>query len=113
MRLLKKLAGIALLMIGIYFLGKNIIFTTRTSPYWWRDISAAGSVLSVTGGSIALMFFGRDLQPIGWFLVMLGIVLAFASGGLIIQPTSLWTFFVAMLSLVAGFQLIRTGRLRF
>lgn len=111
MRILTSLLGLVLLLLGIYFLGRNIVFTTQTSAYWWRDISAAGSVLSVTAGTIALLFFGRSSGMIGWVLIGLGILLAFVSGGLIVRPTSLWTFFVAMTAFVAGFQLIRTGRI--
>lgn len=113
MRLLLKLVGLALLLVGIYFLGQNIIFTTQTAPYWWRDISAAGSVLAVTSGVVALLFFNRSAGGLGWVLVGLGILLVFVSGGVVLRPTSLWTFFLAFVSLVAGLQLITTGRLRF
>ncbi len=111
MRSLISLLGLGLLLLGLYFLGQNIVFTTQTSPYWWKDISAAGAVISVTSGIISLLFFGRSLGTIGWVLIGLGVVLAFASGGLIVKPTSLWTFFVAMLAFVMGFQLIQTGRI--
>ncbi|MBD0363924.1 MAG: hypothetical protein ICV55_14320, partial [Coleofasciculus sp. C3-bin4] len=47
-----RLLGILLLVVGIYFLGQNIIFTTHYSPYFWRDIPAAGSVLAIMGGVI-------------------------------------------------------------
>ncbi|NET31120.1 MAG: hypothetical protein F6K19_03860 [Cyanothece sp. SIO1E1] len=110
MRILTKLIGLALLLGGIYFLGQNILFTTQISPYWWRDISAASAVIAVTGGAISLMYFGRGAHSFGWVLVALGIVLVFVSGGVILRPTSLWTFFLAFVSLVAGFQLITTGR---
>jgi hypothetical protein len=113
MRLLLKLVGLALLLVGVYFLGQNIIFTTQTAAYWWRDISAAGSVLAVTSGVVALLFFNRSAGGLGWVLVGLGILLVFVSGGVVLKPTSLWTFFLAFVSLVAGLQLITTGRLRF
>jgi hypothetical protein len=113
MRLLLKLIGLALLLVGIYFLGQNIIFTTQTASYWWRDISAAGSVLAVTSGVVALLFFNRNAGGVGWVLVGLGILLVFVSGNVVLKPTSLWTFFLAFVSLVGGLQLITTGRLRF
>jgi hypothetical protein len=65
MRLLLKLVGLALLLVGVYFLGQNIIFTTQTAAYWWRDISAAGSVLAVTSGVVALLFFNRSAGGLG------------------------------------------------
>ena len=111
MRFFTKLVGLALLFVGIYFLGQNIFFTTQVSPYWWRDISATGSVLAITGGIISLLFFRRTIGEISWILIGLGIILVFVSGRVILRPTSLWYFFVSFASLIAGFKLILTGRL--
>lgn len=113
MRLLKKLIGLALILVGVYFLGQNIIFTTQTAAYWWRDISAAGSVVAVVSGILMLMYGRRGGRETGWILVGLGILLVFVSGGVILRPTSLWTLFLAFASLVSDFQLITVGRLRF
>ncbi|NJP08592.1 MAG: hypothetical protein HC866_03225 [Leptolyngbyaceae cyanobacterium RU_5_1] len=113
MRILTALIGLALLLIGVYFLGRNIIFTTQVSPYWWRDISAAGSVLALAVGVVSLIFFRRSMGSFGWLLIGLGILLVFVSGGVILKPTSLWTLFLGLVSLVAGFQLITTGGMRF
>lgn len=113
MRLLTKLIGLALLLVGVYFLGQNIVFTTKVSPYWWRDISATASVLALTAGIISLLFFQRTLGSLGWVLVGLGILLVFVSGSVILLPTSLWYFFLAFVSLAAGLKLITTGRLDF
>jgi len=101
------LVGLGLVVIGVYFLGQNIIFTTQTAGYWWRPLSAAGTVLSLMAGIVSLTFFGRSGQTAGWFFIGLGMVLAIASGGLVIRPTSLWTFFVAMMSFVGGFRLMQ------
>jgi len=113
MRLLIKLIGLALLLVGIYFLGQNIVFTSRISPYWWRDISAAGSVLALIAGVVSLLFFRRGTGSLGWVLVGLGIVLVFVSGNVILMPTSLWYFFLSFASLTAGLKLITTGRIDF
>jgi hypothetical protein len=110
---MSRLLGIALLIIGIYFLGQNIIFTTHYSPYFWRDIPAAASVLAIMGGVISLLFFSRETGNLGWILLGVGAVLVFLSGGVILRPTSLWSFFVAFATLAAGFQLITQGRIRF
>lgn len=107
MRSVKFLVGLLLVLVGIYFLGQNIIFTTQTTGYWWRPLSAAGTVLAMTAGVISLTWFGRSGQQTGWILIGVAIALAIASGGLIIRPTSLWTFFVAMLSLTGGFRLMQ------
>jgi uncharacterized membrane protein HdeD (DUF308 family) len=110
---MSKLLGAALIILGIYFLGQNIIFATTFSPYFWRDIPAAGSVLAIMGGIISLLFFRRQTGNAGWILLIAGAVLVFLSGGVILKPTSLWSFFVAFASLAGGFQLLNTGRIRF
>lgn len=113
MRWISKLIGLALLLVGIYFLGQNIIFTTRLAAYWWRDISAAGSVVAIVAGVLMLFYGGRSIRETGWLLVGLGILLVFVSGGVILRPTSLWTFFLSLLSLTGGYQLLTAGRLNF
>lgn len=113
MQLVNKLIGLILLVASIYFLGKNIIFTTRTSVYWWRDVSAAGSVISIIAGLTSLIFFPRSIGKLSWILVGLGIILVFVSGRVILLPTSLWYFFLALAAMVAGLQLLRVGRLQF
>jgi hypothetical protein len=113
MRLLSKLVGLVLVLVGIYFVGQNIVFTTQVTPYWWRDISATGSVVSVLAGLMLLIFGGRGIRDTGWILVGLGIILVFVSGGVILRPTSLWTFFLAFVALISGFKLITTGRVSF
>ena len=110
---MSRLLGIALLLLGIYFLGQNIIFTTHYSPYFWRDIPAAASVLAIMGGIVSLLFFSRETGNLGWILLGVGAVLVFLSGGVILRPTSLWSFFVAFAALAGGFQLITQGRIRF
>lgn len=110
---MSKILGIALLLVGIYFLGQNIIFTTQYSPYFWRDIPAGASVLAIMGGIISLLFFSRQTGNLGWILLGLGAVLVFLSGGIILKPTSLWHFFLAFAALAGGFQLITQGRIRF
>ena len=72
---MSRLLGIALLISGIYFLGQNIIFATGYSPYFWRDIPAAGSVLVIMGGIISLLFFPRQTGNFGWMLLSISAVL--------------------------------------
>jgi len=106
-----KLIGLALVLIGIYFLGQNIIFTTKISPYWYQDISAGSSVIAILLGIMSLVFLDRESGVIGWFLIGLGIALVFVSGRVILKPTSLWYLFVSFSSLTAGLQIMRGGRL--
>ncbi|HEY9807261.1 MAG TPA: hypothetical protein V6D04_11875 [Candidatus Obscuribacterales bacterium] len=108
---MNKLIGLALVLVGIYFLGQNIIFTTRISPYWWRDIPAAGSVISLVSGIAILVLGGRCIRQTGWLFVGLGMLLVLMSGGVVLRPTSLWTLFLCFVSLVGGYKLITTGRI--
>ncbi|MBD2459860.1 hypothetical protein H6G89_02275 [Oscillatoria sp. FACHB-1407] len=111
MRFLSKLVGLVLIVLGIYFLGQNIVFTTQVAAYWWRDISATGAVVFVLSGILVLVFGRRSVKETGWLLVGIGIVLVFLSGGVILRPTSLWTFFLSFVSLIVGFRFLTTGRM--
>jgi hypothetical protein len=111
-QLIGKLIGLALVLTGIYFLGQNILFTTQVIRYWWRDISAAGSVISILAG-ILMLVHGRETRDLGWILVVLGIALVFVAGSVVLRPTSLWTFFLAFASIAGGYKLVTTGRINF
>ena len=111
MRFLISLIGFGLVLVGVYFLGQNIIFTTQISRFWWRDISATASVISLISGIISLFFFPSEIGDFGWVLVGLGIVLVFVSGSVILRQTSLWYFFLSFSAMAAGFRLIRNGRI--
>lgn len=111
MQLLTKLAGIGLMLLSIYFLGQNIMFTSSIGRYWWIDISAAGAVITLFLSVLSLVFGGRDIRALGWGLLLVTVVLVFASSGIILRPTSLWDFFLALVSMVCGLSLFRTGRL--
>ncbi|AFZ37520.1 hypothetical protein Sta7437_4043 [Stanieria cyanosphaera PCC 7437] len=111
MRFLLRLIGLALLLLGIYFLGQNIYFTTNVYPYWWRGIAADTSILFLSAG--VLMFFvlpSRD-KLLSLFAIAIGIILIFASSRAILNPTSLWQFVLSLASFVGGYQLFTTGRL--
>ena len=109
---MSKLLGILLVLAGLYFLGKDIMFSTYYSPYFWRSLPAMGSVLCVTGGVVSLLCFPRETGNLGWILLGAGILLVFLSGGVFLKPTSLWNFMIALATLVSGFKLLM-GRSRF
>ena len=102
--------GIGLILLGIYILGNNIIFTTNTHPYWWRGIAADGSILFLTGGIVGLFFLPREINFLGWVGIIIGIILVFLSSRAILNPTSLWQFFISMVAMVEGYRLVSTGR---
>jgi hypothetical protein len=112
-RLLIKLTGLILLFTGLYFLGKNIIFASGYYSYFYRSLPATGSVLAIMGGVFSLVFFRRQTGNLGFILLSIGIVLVFLSGGVILQPTSLWNFLVSFTALAVGYKLLNEGRINF
>lgn len=106
MKFFFQLLGIALMLLGVYLLGKNIVFTTNTSPYWWRGIAADVSVLALTSGIIGLFMLPNSQKFIGWILIVFGIIFVFLSSRAILNPTSLWQFFVSIFAVVGGFKLL-------
>jgi hypothetical protein len=105
MSFLSKIIGFGLLIAGMYFLSKNIIFTIGYGRYWWVDLSAALSVLTTIAGVLCLCFI-KGGAALGWWLIGLSIIFVYASSGVILRPTSLWTFFVAFACFMAGFKLM-------
>jgi hypothetical protein len=110
---MQRIFGLLFIVAGIYFLGQNIMFSTYYSPFFWRSLPAMGSILSLMGGTIALIFFPRQTGIWGWLLITLGVILVFLSGGVFLKPTSLWNFLVAFASIAVGWRLMLARRLRF
>lgn len=113
MRFLVSLLGFGLIILGIYFVGQNIIFTTNVYPYWWRGIAADFSVLALTLGVIVLVIFPRDIRNLGWISIGIGILCVFVSSQAILRPTSLAQFLLSLAAMVSGYKMITTGRLPF
>ncbi len=110
---MSTILGLALMITSIYFLGQNIVFTSHYYYSWWQKIPAAGSVLALLAGIGSLTFWRQTMGNFGWVSIAIGIILVFLSGGVVLQPTSLWTFCVAMLAFASGYQLLTSGRIRF
>lgn len=109
---MRQFLGLLLLLAGFYFLGQNIIFSTASYPYFWRSIPAIGSVLLVASGIASLILFPRQAGSLGWILLILGVVLVFLSGGVLLKPTSLWSFTVAFGALLVGYRLLTERHFR-
>jgi hypothetical protein len=108
---MSTIVGLALIIASVYFLGQNIVFTTYYS--WWHRTSATGSVLALMAGICSLTFWRQQMGNFGWIFIAIGIILVFLSGGVVLQPTSLWTFCVSMLAFASGYQLLTRGKIRF
>jgi hypothetical protein len=89
MRLLLKLIGLGLILLGVYFLGRNILFTTNPYPYWWRGIAADTSIFCLVVGVVMFFAFSGFFRYLGAGLVGMGIVFVFASSRAILSPTTL------------------------
>lgn len=50
------------------------------------------------------------MQPFGWVAVAFGIVCVFASSRAILNPTSLWQFFVSLMTMGFGYKLLSRRR---
>ncbi|AFY65134.1 hypothetical protein [Geitlerinema sp. PCC 7407] len=111
MRLLVQLLGFGLMLLGLYYLGKNIFFTTSVSPYWWRGIAADLSVLSLTFGVAMLAILPRSAKTLGFVCIAFGILMVIVSSRAILTPMSLWQFVISLGSFVFGFRMMLTGRL--
>lgn len=107
---MSTIVGLALIIASVYFLGQNIVFTTYYS--WWHRTSATGSVLALLAGIGSLTFWRREMGNFGWIFIALGIILVFLSGGVVLRPTSLWTFCVSMLGFASGYQLLTRGKIK-
>ncbi len=110
MRAIIKLIGFSLLMFSIYLLGHNIFFTTNVSPYWWRGIAADASIICLAIGVLSLVFLPNEFKEIGWVSAGLGIILVFVSSRAILNPTSLWEFFLSFMVMAIGYKMFSTGR---
>ena len=106
MKFLYQLLGMGLILLGVYFLGRNIVFTTNPYPYFWRGISADLSILSLTIGIAGVFILPSSAKSFGWSLIGLGILFVFLSSVAILAPTSLWYFVLSLGSMMAGMKLI-------
>lgn len=104
--LFTKLIGLALMLGGIGFLSSSVVLGTFTILY----LPALGSVLSVIAGVLTLTY-GRASRNLGWILITVGVVMAFASGGIVLQSMTLLSFLLAFGAISAGYQLFTDGKI--
>ena len=100
-----KLTGLALMLGGIGFLSSSVVLGTFSIMY----LPALGSIVLVTAGVLTLTY-GRDYRNLGWILITMGVVMAFASGGIVLHSMTLLSFLLAFSAISAGYQLFTDGR---
>ena len=110
---MSTILGLILIVVSIYFLGQEIYFMTYFPSSWWQKTSATGSVLALIAGISSLTFWRREMGSFGWIFIAIGIILVFVNSAVVLQPTSLWTFSISMLSFASGYQLLTRGRIKF
>ena len=76
--MLARLIGLCLLLVGLYFLGQNVYFTTNPYPYWWRGIAADSSILFLTAGVMLFFALPAREKMLSIISILIGIVLVFA-----------------------------------
>jgi hypothetical protein len=106
MKGLSKALGLALLVGGLYVLGKDIIFTTRLGYGFWGGIAALCPVLALVGGTLLLLFAPKAMQKTGWVAIVVGVVLVFAGSRAVLNPVSLWQFLIAFACMAGGYKLM-------
>ena len=104
--LFTKLVGLALMLGGIAFLSSSVILGTLSIMY----LPAMGSVLLVIAGVLTLTY-GRANRNLGWILITIGVVMAFLSGGIVLQSMTLLSFLLAFGAISAGYQLFTAGNI--
>ena len=103
---LRKVLGGALLIGGLYFLGKDIVFTTHLANGLWNGIAALGSVLALVAGVLWLLMGSKETKNLGWIAIAVGVVLVFAGSHAVLNPVSLWQFLVAFGCMAGGYKLL-------
>lgn len=101
-----KFIGLALMLGGLAFLSSSVVLGTFTIMY----LPAMGSVLLVIAGVLTLTY-GRANRNLGWILITVGVVMAFASGGIVLQSMTLLSFLLAFGAISAGYQLFTAGKI--
>jgi hypothetical protein len=110
MSILKSLLGTALILIGLYTVGQDIVFTTQSAYGFWQKIPAAGSVIFLLSGLWVILNAASRDKFLGWILLTIGIICIFMSSGVVLRPISLWNLLVSFTCLLGGIKLLSSHR---
>jgi hypothetical protein len=105
MNLFIRVVGFLIMILGIKFLAGSLIIGSAGFIY------NLPTVLLVVAG-VTILNYGWGDRRFGWLLIIIGIVVAFASGGIAIVPVTLFAFGVAMLAIVNGYSMLSSGKVK-
>ncbi|MEA5573304.1 hypothetical protein [Calothrix sp. UHCC 0171] len=104
MKLLIRLCGLGLMLIGIKVLAGSVIL----SGYL---ISSLPVVLCTISGILTLTY-ARQYRKLGWLLIIFSIIYAIARGKIFITPISLISFALAFFAVSTGYTMLATGKIK-
>ncbi|WP_228371492.1 hypothetical protein [Trichormus azollae] len=58
-----------------------------------------------------LIFFPRSMKNLGWIPIVTGIILVFMSSRAVLNPISLWQFFLSLILMSGGYKMFISARL--
>lgn len=114
MKALLQLLGLFFMLLGLYWLGQNLLLSTRFSPYWWRGLWAGLSVLLLTIGLLKLLLLPiKRIGYLGWFPLIGGLLCLWFSDRAIFMPPMLTPFALSLVAFILGYRLFAIGKLGF
>ncbi|MBF2065895.1 MAG: hypothetical protein IGS39_15960 [Calothrix sp. C42_A2020_038] len=105
MRLIIRIAGLALMLIGIRVLAGSVIL----SGHFIKSLPVI--ILAISG--VWTLTYARQYRKYGWLLIAGGATYAIASGSIFIAPISLISFALSFFAVSAGYTMLSTGKIKF
>jgi hypothetical protein len=103
---MRRIFGLILFFGGFWFIGQNIVFSSRISFFSWQGLAAGGSVALMVCGIVGFFFGSTSLRLASVAAIAASIIIIFLSGTVFIQPTSLAEVFLGLGAMGAGAALI-------
>lgn len=105
MRLIIRIAGLVLMIIGIKVLAGSVILSGHLIQ------SLPIIILTISG--VWTLTYARQYRKYGWLLIAGGATYAIASGTIFITPISLISFALSFLAVSAGYTMLSTSKVKF
>lgn len=101
--IITKLLGLVLMLGGLGFLTSSLVIGSVGFIYNIPLVT-----LGIAG--VLVLNYGGSNRNLGWVLIGIGIAIAIGSGGVLIVPTTLFSFLLATGSFSTGYQLFTSGK---